>query len=646
MKKRILSMLLAIIMVVPMLVSCSQSETKEDASAKLEGSRSTIWLTLYAITDEKTTDAAIEEVQEAVNNLTYLRYKTFLKLKYYTKSEYQAALDEAQEKFEKLAEEAALISESIKASQKEEKAAEKTMSAEALRKKKQQERLAAKESIRASKQAEQERLDRIEQGLEEPPAPVTDPQMDIVFIESFDKLVDMIDAELLVKLDDYLAEGYTILTDYIQSSVMNGVRNAGNGTTYAIPTNSLLTPEGSFLLVNKALADKYNIDMSTIKSIKDLTPHLATIKANEPTILPVEKPVTTLADIDFYGGVGMGYGVVNSEEQWLGTSGEAVNPFASSNAKDHFKLMYEWRLAGYFTTATTAFTEDSTYEEITVRAPADKNADWFATVRDGSYYDIEKWENDGYYVITHKSPEYTTENSLKTFYGISVNTKHKDRCMEILKMMTTDSQLKNLLQYGKEGVHYTVNEDKTTITKTSDDYTMDFYGTGNTFIGYVPEEYGADYISQALELSKVAKINGFIGFDPRFDEETQAVYDSLPELTKPFYEKLLNGTPSHNSVIRELNTAMNNAFKEHELSYSDTLVAFNDTYQNCLRELNETSMQIRPIEGKEDFDFISDKEAYEESMKPSSTVDASAPASTVPSSSVATSSVAASSSKK
>ena len=634
-------MLLALFMVIPVLVSCSsESETKEN-STKLEGPRSTIWLTLYAITDEKTTDEAIKEVQEKVNNLTYLRYKTFLELKYYTKSEYQAALDEAQEKFEKLAEEAALISESIKASQKADKAAEKTMSAEELRKKKQAERLAAKESVRASKQAEQERLDRIEQGLEEPPAPVSDPQMDLVFIESFDKLVDMIDAELLVKLDGYLNENYTILSDYIQSSVMNGVRNAGNGTTYAIPTNSLLTPDGSFLLVNKALADKYKVDMSKVKTIFDMTPYLATIKANEPTVLPVEKPVTTLADIDFYGPVGSGLGVVNSEEQWLGTSGEAVNPFAASNAKDHFELMYEWRMAGYFTTAKTAFTEDSTYEEMMVAAPEDADADWFMTVRDGSYYDIEKWENEGYYVVTHKSPEYTTENSLKTFYGISVNTKHKDRCMEILKMMTTEPELKNLLQYGIEGVHYTVNEDKATITRSSNDYIMDFYGTGNTFIGYVPEEYGANYISQALELSKVAKINGFIGFDPRFDEETQKVYDSLTEITAPYFERLLNGTPSHNSVIRELNTAMNNKFKESELAYSDMVVAFNDTYQDCLAELNETSMQIRPIEGKEDFDFISDKEAYEESIKPSSTVASSAPAS-----SVAASSAAVSSSKK
>ncbi len=632
MKKRIVSLLLAVFMVVPMiLTSCGGSS--EGEQTQVEAKRSTIWLTLYAITDEKTTDEAVARVEEAVNRLTYLRYKTYLDLKFYTADEYQKAQDEAQAKFDKIAEESIQVSESVEASRKAAKAEEKKMSPEELRKKRQEERLAAKESIRVSKQEEQERLDRIDRGEEEPPAPVSDPQMDLVFIESFDKLIHMIDNERLVALDSYLEGNFTIFSDYIQSAVMAGVTNAGNGTTYAIPTNSIVTPEGSFMLFKKEYVDKHNIDLSKVVALEDLEDILATIKVKEPTILPVEKPVTTIADFDFYGGVNLApFGVTNTEADWLALSGqgEQIN---SSTLRKHFNLMYEWRVAGYFTTGP-AFTEDDDYETITVAQPEDAAADYFMTVRDGSFYDIKTWEEQGYYVVTYKSPEYTTENSLKTFYGISANCKQPDRAMEILKMMTTDSQLKNILQYGIEDVDYSVNDDKTTVTILSDDYFMDFYGTGNTYIGYIPEELGSDYMTKALEMSKHAKINGFIGFDPRFTEEEKELYRKMTEAAQENYLLLCSGHPRATPLCREAEKLMEACAEENETTYYDFIAKFNETYKNALKLLNEKSRLIRPSVNDNSFDFISDKEAA--AAASSSAVGSSAAASSSVASSVAT----------
>lgn len=603
MKKRLLSLIFAAVMLLPLVLSsCSDNSAAQTSDNSSGVTRNTIWLTLYAITDSKTTPQAVAAVQEAVNRLTYLRYKTMLELKFYTSDKYEEALKEADGKFEAIASAAASVSESIDKSKAAVKAAQKTMTAEELRKAKQQERMDAKESVRASRAEEAERIRRINEGIEEP-VTVVDPQVDLVFIESFDKLIEMIDDEKLIALDNYLNDKYTIFSDYIQAPVMAGVANAGNGKTYAIPTNSLLTPEGSFMLFKKDLVEKHDIDLSKVVQLSDVTEILKTIKEKEPSIKPVDKPITTLAEVDLFGS---GFiGVNNSETEWLNTA-TAAESYRCSLATSHFRLMGDWRRAGFFTLGAP-FSEDAEYEQMIVKAPGDDTADSFMTIRDGSYYDIPKWEEEGYAVVVYKSPEYTTENSLKTFYGISANSKNADRAMEILRMMTTDSQMKNLLQYGIEGTDYSLNENGT-VDKLRDDYTMDFYGTGNTFIGYVPEGEDPEYVKQALELSKIAKVNGFLGFDPRFDEETQKLYDQLSETVKGEMEYLCSGITNVNADVRLVNDKLSALTTGEDMDYEALRKEFNNIYEDSLARLISVCGNMLPSRNVK-YDFISEKEA-------------------------------------
>lgn len=615
MKKRVFALLLAVITVIPLLLtSCGKSaEETEEEEAIL--SRSTVWLTLYAITDPKTTPEAIAQVQEAVNRLTYVRYKTNLELRFFTADKYQQALDEAQVKFDALAAVASSVQSSVDASKKAQRAAQKSMSAEELRKAKQDERQAARESVRVSKAEEAARLKRIAEGIEEE-IRVTDPQMDIVFIPSFEDLIAASDNKIFVALDKYLNDNYTILSDYIQPAVLAGVTNAGLGSTYAIPTNSLLTPEGSFMLFKKEYVEKYNIDLSGIVQLKDVTDILGLIKENEPDIKPVEKPVTTIAEVDFYGRDYSIIGANNSEVEWLARSNPGYG-YKTSLAGEHFELMSEWRKAGYFS-LREAFPDDDDLENEDLLAPypGDDEADWFMTVRDGSYFDIPAWEEEGFEVVVYKSPEYTTENSLKTFYGISVNSRLPDRCMEILKMMTTEPELKNLLQYGIREVHYSLKEDGVTVTRLSDDYTMDFYGTGNTFIGYIPEDQGADYVKNALELSKVAKINAFIGYDPRFTDEEKQLFDALSDYVYDKYIYLCQGLVLPTAELGEINSGVRAIAEGFSMKADDFVTSFSKNHTDCCRRLIDVSSKIRPT-NLNDFDFISDKEAFDSSVNAS-----------------------------
>ena len=58
-----------------------------------------------------------------------------------------------------------------------------------------------------------------------------------------------------------------------------------NGVNYGVPTDKEFAVNGGFVW-NKDLADKYNLDMSSVESVEDLEPMLKVIKENEPNVIP------------------------------------------------------------------------------------------------------------------------------------------------------------------------------------------------------------------------------------------------------------------------------------------------------------------------------------------------------------------------
>ena len=90
MKKKIAALLLLLVMICgAVLTSCNNStEIIED-----EQTRRALTITLYCITDEKTTPEAIQKVEDAINQITKKRYSTQIKLRFYKESEYDTVID-------------------------------------------------------------------------------------------------------------------------------------------------------------------------------------------------------------------------------------------------------------------------------------------------------------------------------------------------------------------------------------------------------------------------------------------------------------------------------------------------------------------------------------------------------------------------
>ena len=81
-------------------------------------------------------------------------------------------------------------------------------------------------------------------------------------------------------------------------------------------------------------------------------------------------------------------------------------------------------------------------------------------------------------------------------------------------MLNTDPKLRNILQYGVEGVDYTIDEETGVLHRTADTlYTMDIEKTGNCFIAHPEEGLPADYWENSKKQNNDALVNPLLGFD-------------------------------------------------------------------------------------------------------------------------------------
>lgn len=122
-----------------------------------------------------------------------------------------------------------------------------------------------------------------------------------------------------------------------------------------------------------------------------------------------------------------------------------------------------------------------------------------------------------YYVVIAEYPEATEEELYGNMFAVYAESAYLSRAMEVITRLNTNTELRNLLQYGIRGKHYELNEDGTAHLLTSSEkdygtYRMDIEKTGNCFIA-APEEGNPDAWTYAKIQNNDSLINPLLGFD-------------------------------------------------------------------------------------------------------------------------------------
>lgn len=306
-------------------------------------------------------------------------------------------------------------------------------------------------------------------------------QLDIIWLSGYDKLIEYIEADQLQRLDEELSSSSKKLKQYIYTGALDAVKTAGSGT-YAIPNNTVIG-EYTYLLLNKSLVDKYKYSPSDLTSVVKCADFLADVSKYEPDVLPVvgELPVTltkywsidpdTLeVDHDKFNVIGHGI----SDMATLGSMFNFTGLFGTNaelaNTSDYAKQLIAIRTykdLGYITEDT------STTKEYAMRV-----------VKGGG--ELAEVYGDDFYMNVIESPRAGYEDIFGNMLGVSTYTRSLKRSMEIITYLNTNSDLRNILQYGVEDVHYELDEDGL-LHRLNDRYMMDINKTGNVFMAY-PEE--------------------------------------------------------------------------------------------------------------------------------------------------------------
>ena len=290
------------------------------------------------------------------------------------------------------------------------------------------------------------------------------------------------------------------------------------GVTYGVPSEKEI---GScpMWVFTKEYVDKYNIPYQDIHTLEDLEPYLKLIKENEPDVVPMylTKDYTAPTYMDkIQDPVGIEYG-----DDTL----TVKNVFETERMKSTLDTMRKYYLAGYI-------------NKDAATASDDKSIKRFVTKGDGQPYAELTWGKDlGYEVVATQimDTQITNASARGALTAINKNSEHPEKAMELLNLINTDQELRNMLNYGIEGVHWekveTTQEEKDAAAgkdyiydykaklnpEKQKDYSAPYWVQGGLFNTYVMDNEPLDKWATFKEFNDASQEAPSFGFD--FDLE-------------------------------------------------------------------------------------------------------------------------------
>lgn len=330
----------------------------------------------------------------------------------------------------------------------------------------------------------------------------------------------------LLPLDDLLAQ-YGPDIEAVEKDFHEPAKRSGK--LYGIHTHQELGGSQGIYL-DKALVDKYNMDLSALKSgkVEDLEPLLQTIKANEPDVTPLVAPSFPLEAYYSSGTLDMissvaAINVLNTAPDNF----EVVNLYETPRYRELADLTRRWFNAGYINKDALTPGLDAWKKIQAGKAFAlVGDMDILANMEIGS---VSKAPNASIKAgreiiqIPLNIDRLQTGKMTATMQTISKTSKDPARAMMLLNLFFKDQKLLTLFNFGIEGKHYVLKDGQIALPegKTMNDvgfYHDIMWQIGNQMLNYTregedPNKYQNYEKFNEMVSSRPARNFGFI-FDP------------------------------------------------------------------------------------------------------------------------------------
>ena len=336
-------------------------------------------------------------------------------------------------------------------------------------------------------------------------------------------------------LDSYLEPGASGYNMYqaIDPQFWDGVRV--NGKIYGIPTNKeVAVPDWWMYMYPQELVDTYQIDISQYRTLESLEPLFAMIQKNEPdyTVFEMDKKGHNFFLLDGYDWVidrNCPLMVKNDDPEL-----QIVNIFATDYGRQTLDTLHRYYEAGYINNDAAVNDNGS----------LTKGQKTFLRVASGGPASDIAWSNDrGYPVVAQQVTEsyITPSSACGSLMCINAQSDSVDACIRFLNLLNTDPELRDLFNYGIEGVHYTRNEDNKVVLPDDRQYTGVQYAQGNFFILSLTEDDPDDKWEQFHEFNKEAQPSTLLGFVADRSEISHEL-NEINTVCQKYWSNLITGT--------------------------------------------------------------------------------------------------------
>ncbi len=356
---------------------------------------------------------------------------------------------------------------------------------------------------------------------------VLDTQIDLFMIRNYDDYKALVQKQNLYALDSYLSTDgrYADIRKMISPAIFS--QYVVDKATYAVPNNHQYTNATyQYMLIDKTAFDLVEgIDINSITDFFTCEALINAIGANADS-----------GFVPFVGSLNDAPGVYKFDESNL--IGSSVGSPAPSSILD--VEVYTKYVELYKKLTDNKFVK----EEL---AEGEKSAVSFFY---GTNEEVKAYE-EGYYIVKTEKPIANSEEIFSSMFAISKYSANYDRAMRILYLLQTDADIITLLQYGIENVDYTLeldNEGNETIQATDNCvYDMNGLNIGNSYLTY--KNYGAmiDEWGIVKESNYDLVVNPYLNFLKNFNAN----------VTDQEKSQLSNLTASVKALAEEVNADIN-----------------------------------------------------------------------------------------
>ncbi|MDF2790602.1 MAG: hypothetical protein K0S80_3703 [Neobacillus sp.] len=354
----------------------------------------------------------------------------------------------------------------------------------------------------------------------------------------------------LIPLDDLLEQHGQDIKQALDPEILNSANV--NGKIHGVP--GLRGYSQYFgVTMRKDLVDKYNIDISKIKTYADLESVFKTIKENEPGVDPLVKggPIgiidaMLMADIDNLG-ANNGVGVLK-----VGGDNTLVNLYETEEYAEIAAMVRKWYQAGYM--PKDIATSQETGGNLIKAGKA------FAYLTNFGMDTTKNSRDTGREMVDVAFTEPITNVLDVTVFltGIAKNSQNPEKAMQFLNLLYKDKELYDLLAYGLEGKHYVKKEGNMIALPSGESGYAGPSTIGDSFLGYLWEGTDPDFIEKSKDLDSKARLSKGLGF--MFDESNlKTEVASVNNVINQYVAALNVGAIDPDKALPELNKQLKDA---------------------------------------------------------------------------------------